>query len=95
MSGTDPSDAEERLERALDRYDAALASGDEPAVAKARLALCQELRQTGWEAPEVVVGQMLRDAALVEQASAEHRPPPVIPQQARRAVSPVEVLQDL
>jgi hypothetical protein len=92
---SDSGTVEERLARALDRYDAALGAGDEVLVAQTRLALCQELRQAGWEAPEVAVGQMLRDAAVIEQASAEHREPPVIPQQVRRAVSPVEVLQDL
>lgn len=86
------------LQAALDRYDSALASGDETLIARTRLALAQALRQVDWEPPEVVVGQMLRDAALLEQAPDPHRgraaeAAAAIPRQSRRAVSPVEELQ--
>ncbi|MDP3713077.1 MAG: hypothetical protein Q8R60_11415 [Mycobacteriales bacterium] len=76
------------LEAAFARYEDTRELGDHLALAQARLVLCQVLREGGWHAPEVVVGQMLRDHARVaEQATGVHAPP-VVPL-PRRAVSPV------
>lgn len=77
------------LEAASARYEDARNRGDPVALARARLVLCQVLREGGWHAPEVVVGQMLRDHARVaEKQTTSVHAPPVVPLQ-RRAVSPV------
>lgn len=94
MSDRDPDAADQpdpwrpALEEAFARYERARDLGDHLALAHARLALCQVLRGTGWHAPQVVVGQMLRDHARVEEETAGVHAPPVVPLQ-RRAVSPV------
>jgi hypothetical protein len=94
MSDRDPGSVEQpdpwrpALAAAFARYEDARDHGDHLALAQARLALCQVLRDAGWHAPEVVVGQMLRDHARVEEATGGHAPP-VVPLQ-RRAVSPIQ-----
>ena len=94
MSDRDPGAAEQpdpwrpALEAAFARYEDARDHGDHLALARARLALCQVLRDAGWHAPEVVVGQMLRDHARVEEQTTGVHAPPVVPLQ-RRAVSPL------
>ena len=91
---SDP-DRWEGLEEALDRYEAALESGRDRVVAEARLELCRVLLACGWEPPEVVVGQMLRDSALLHALEPVVAPPAVVLPEPRKAVSPVEVLQHL
>lgn len=85
---SEPDPWREPLEAAFGRYEDARGSGDLRAVAAARLALCQVLRDSGWHAPDVVVGQMLRDHARLDEAQVGVHAPPVVPLQ-RRAVSPV------
>ena len=60
---------QQRLDAAYSQYDAAMMRRDRAEVAAARLRLIQVLVDTGWEAPDEVRDQVLRDQKALRRAA--------------------------
>ena len=60
---------QQRLDAAYSQYDAAMLRRDRAEVAAARLRLIQVLVETGWDAPEEVRDQVLRDQKVLRRAA--------------------------